>query len=80
MFEDGATRGVPAQYVPRLRRMLLALHASRDPSGMGLPGYKLHPLKGDRQGQWAVWVSGNWRLVFRFEDGHAVDVDLVDYH
>ena len=68
------------QQIPRLRRMLLALHASRDPSGMGLPGYKLHPLKGDRQGQWAVWVSGNWRLVFRFEDGHAVDVDLVDYH
>lgn len=41
---------------------------------------RLHPLKGDRAGQWSVRVSGNWRVVFRFEDGEAVDVDLVDYH
>jgi proteic killer suppression protein len=47
---------------------------------MSLPGYRLHPLKGERKGQWAVSVSGNWRLVFRFEDEHATNVDLVDYH
>ena len=44
------------------------------------PGFRLHPLKGDRVGQWSVRVSGNWRVVFRFEDGEAVDVDLIDYH
>ena len=44
------------------------------------PGFRLHPLKGDRAGQWSVRVSGNWRVVFRFKDGEAVDVDLVDCH
>jgi proteic killer suppression protein len=47
---------------------------------MGLPGFRLHPLKGDRQGQWAVSVSGNVRLVFEFADENATNVDLVDYH
>ena len=47
---------------------------------MDLPGFRLHPLKGDLAGFWSVTVSGNWRLIFRFEDGHASDVDLVDYH
>ena len=46
----------------------------------GTMGFRLHPLKGDRAGQWSVRVSGNWRVVFRFEDGEAVDVDLIDYH
>lgn len=80
LFVDGVTRGVSAVQVPRLRRIPLALHRSRDPRGMSLPGYRLHPLKGERQGQWAVSVSGNRRVVFRFEDGDALDVDLVDYH
>ncbi len=44
------------------------------------PGFRLHPLKGDRAGEWSVRVSGNWRVVFRFEDSEVVDVDLVDYH
>lgn len=47
---------------------------------MGLPGFKLHSLKGHRAGTWSVWVLGNWRLTFRFEKGNAYDVDLVDYH
>ncbi len=47
---------------------------------MNLPGYRLHPLKGDLAGFWSVTVSGNWRVIFRFADGHASDVDLVDYH
>ena len=47
---------------------------------MELPGYRLHPLKGDRRGQWSVNVSGNWRIVFRFVDGESVDADLIDYH
>jgi proteic killer suppression protein len=47
---------------------------------MNLPGLQLHPLKGERKGQWAVSVSGNWRVIFAFEGQDATDVDLIDYH
>jgi proteic killer suppression protein len=80
LFVEGSTKGVSAQHVQRLRRILVALHRSRSPEGMSLPGFRLHPLKGERKGQWAVSVSGNWRIVFRFEGEDAVDIDLVDYH
>ena len=80
LFVDGVTKGVSAQQVTRLKRILLALHHSRNPDGMALPGFRLHPLKGERRGQWAVSLSGNWRIVFRFDGEDAVDVDLVDYH
>ena len=47
---------------------------------MNLPGFRLHPLKGDLKGHWAVSISGNWRVTFRFAEGHAEDVAYVDYH
>jgi len=47
---------------------------------MDIPGFRLHPLKGPMKGRYAVGVSANWRVTFRFEDGHAVDVDYLDYH
>jgi proteic killer suppression protein len=47
---------------------------------MSLRSYRLHPLRGDLKGYWSVTVSGNWRIIFRFEDGNAFDVNLVDYH
>ena len=47
---------------------------------MDYPGFRLHPLSGNSSGLWSVRVSGNWRVVFRFEEGEAVDVDLIDYH
>ena len=71
---------VPAGLVPRLKRILFRLQESAHPRSADGPGFRLHPLKGDRAGQWSVRVSGNWRVVFRFEDGEAVDVDLIDYH
>ena len=80
LFGTGAASGVSAQHVPKLRRILAQLHASQDPSGMDLPGFRLHPLKGERKGQWAVAVSGNWRVVFEFDGQDAINVDLVDYH
>jgi toxin HigB-1 len=80
LFASGDTRGVNAQHAKRLRRMLLALHTATSPQNMDIAGYRLHQLKGDLRGMWAVSVSGNWRLVFRFEGEHAMDVDLVDYH
>ncbi len=70
---------VPAALVPRQKRILLRLQEAPHPRSADAPGFRLHPLKADRDGQWSVRVSGNWRVVFRFEDGEAVDVDLVDY-
>ena len=62
------------------RSRLEALDHSRGPEGMNLPGFRLHALKGRLKGHYAVSVSGNWRVTFRFEDGAAVDVDYGDYH
>ena len=71
---------LPAQLVPRLRRILFRLQEATHPSSADAPGFRLYPLKGDRAGQWSVRVSSNWCVVFRFEGGEAVNVDLVDYH
>ena len=79
-FATGTTKGINAQHAAKLRRLLTALHMAEGPENMNQPGYRLHPLHGDRKGQWAVWVSGNWRLVFEFDGTDAVSVDLVDYH
>jgi proteic killer suppression protein len=79
-FRSGDTRGINALHAARLRRLLTTLNTSSGPAGMNLPGYRLHRLKGERKEQWAVSVSGNWRLVFEFEGENATDVDLVDYH
>ncbi len=79
-FERGDARRIPASLAPRIRRILSDLDAAVQPGDMKLPGYRLHPLTGDRRGQWSVQVSGNWRIVFRFEDGAAVGVTLIDYH
>ena len=62
-----------------MRDILALLDRSRRPEEMDLPGFGLHPLRGDLKSHWAVSVSGNWRVTFRFEDGDAVDVDYLDY-
>ena len=79
-FSIGDYRGIPAQFAGRLERMLDRLDAAIKPDDMNLSGYKLHGLKGDRKGTYSVWVSGNWRITFQFEAGHAVNVNLEDYH
>lgn len=80
LFEADDASKIGTEHVAKVRRVLARLDASRVGSDMDAPGLRLHPLKGDRKGFWAVGVSGNWRIVFRFEDGEVVDVDLVDYH
>jgi len=80
LFASGDTRGVSAQQAKRLRRLLTSLSTATSPLNMNIAGYRLHQLAGERKGEWAVSVSGNWRLVFRFEGEDATDVDLVDYH
>ena len=79
-FATGSTRGIDARHAAKLRRMLFALDAAEGPENLDAPGNRLHQLRGDRQGQWAMWVSGNWRLVFVFDSTDIEDVDLVDYH
>ena len=68
------------QHVGKLLRILTALDQSCGPEGMDVPGFRLHPLKGRLQRHYAVSVSANWRVTFRFEDGHAADVDYLDYY
>lgn len=81
LFDQGTTRGLSPDLVPRLRRMLSALEATDDLSLLEtIPGWRLHALKGDMQGFWSMSVSGNWRLVFKWQEGSAEEVDLVDYH
>jgi toxin HigB-1 len=81
LYERGERRDVPASLIQRLTDVLLAIDEAQRPQEVGLfPGWRLHPLKGDLKGFWSVSVSGNWRVIFRFEKGDAFDVDLVDYH
>ena len=80
LYDGRTARRVAQQHVAKLRDILAVLDRSRVPGDMDLPGFRLHPLKGDLRGHYAVSVSGNWRVTFRFEAGHAVDVDYVDYH
>lgn len=81
LYEADETRGVRQDQVRRLRRILTALDsAERIEEIVELPGLRAHPLRGDYRGFWSVTVSGNWRVVFRFEAGTASEVDLVDYH
>jgi len=79
-FGTGSRAGIRAAHADRLQLILAALNAAVAPSDMGLPGLKLHPLKGARSGTWSVSVSGNWRVTFRFSGKDAVDVDYEDYH
>lgn len=80
LYESNNPRGVSAQHVQKLRDILARLDASTLPSDLDLPNFRLHPLKGDLQGFWAVTVRANWRVIFRFAGGHAEDVDYIDYH
>ena len=80
LYEQGRSAKVTQTHVARLLRILTALDSSSSPEGMDLPGFRLHPLRGRMKGFHAVSVSANWRVIFRFEDGRAVDVDYVDYH
>ena len=79
-FEKGSTAGIQAAHAPRLAAILGRLDVAASPQDMGLPGWGLHPLKGSLKGHFSVWVSGNWRLTFRFDGPDAELVDYQDYH
>jgi toxin HigB-1 len=63
-----------------VENILSVLDAAGVPADLDLPGYRLHPLKGDLKGLWSVTINGNWRITFRIESGNVLDVDLTDYH
>ncbi len=80
-FKTGSTAGIQAKHKSKLSLQLAALDAAETVAAMNVPGWQLHPLKGDLEDHWAVSVNGNWRLTFRFtEDGDAEIVDYQDYH
>ena len=80
LFQDDDRTGVNPEHVSKLRNILARLSAARVVADMDLPGFRLHALKGEMKGFWAVTVRANWRVVFRFEEGCAEEVDYVDYH
>ncbi len=80
LYQKGDRRRVPSEYAGKIARILARLDEATKPANMDLPGFRLQPLKGGLAGCWSVSVSGNWRIVFRFQDVHACDVDLIDYH
>ena len=81
LYKSGDGRDLPSAMVVKISDILLAIDEAAHPDEVGLfPGWRLHPLKGELKGFWSVTVSGNWRVIFRFEEGDAFDLDFVDYH
>ncbi len=79
-WEKGQTQRLPSEYVNRIRVILDALDTSETPADMDTTGLGFHALASDRAGQYAVRVSRNWRITFAWDEGDAIDVDLIDYH
>jgi len=80
LYDTGSQQGIKPEHANRLRMILARLDASQSPRDMNLPGLNLHPLKGEHKGSWAVSVSGNWCVIFGFENNNAIDIDYLDYH
>ena len=80
LFETDDGSKLPAEMLDKIRLILSVLDASEDIEGMAVPMFRLHPLKGDMKGLYAVTVRANWRIVFRFDGEKVFDVDFVDYH
>lgn len=79
-FRMGTKAGIRPDHARKLARQLEILNLAAGPKDMDLPGWRLHPLTGDLQGRWSIWVSGNWRMTFQFDRGNAEVVDYQDYH
>ena len=79
-YETGSLAGVQAAHGKRLQMQLAALDTAEMIEDMNIPGFRLHPLKGSDKGRWSIWVNGNWRLTFEFDNGSAHILDYEDYH
>jgi len=79
-FESGSSAGIQPAHANRLKMQLAALDTAQAIEDMDIPGFRLHPLKGSKRGRWSIWVNGNWRVTFEFENGNAFVLDYEDYH
>lgn len=80
LYTNSSSKGISANQVEKIKRILARLDVASRPEMVNLPGWRLHRLKGDLDGFWSITVSGNWRIVFRFIGDNVADVNLVDYH
>lgn len=80
IYETGNAAGVQATHRKRLRLQLAALNTAVTIEDMDIPGFRLHPLKGDKKGRWSISVSGNWRITFEFRDGNVYVINYEDCH
>jgi proteic killer suppression protein len=79
-FESGSLAGIQPAHANRLKMQLAALDTAQTIEDIDIPGFRLHPLKGSERGRWSIWVNGNWRVTFEFENGNAFVLDYEDYH
>jgi len=80
LYEDDDRRELNAQHVEKIARVLARLARASEPAHLNLPGWRLHPLKGDLAAYWSITTQANWRIIFKFVGPDISDVDLVDYH
>ena len=80
LYERGDASGIRPDLLTKARTILARLDAAQSVDGLRIPAFRLHALKGNLKGYWAVTVKANWRIIFRIEGGHAQDVELTDYH
>ncbi|WP_447969318.1 type II toxin-antitoxin system RelE/ParE family toxin [Nitrospira sp. M1] len=80
LFEKGEAKSIRPDHLEKVENILFVLNRARKSEDMDLPGFRLHPLKGTLKGHYAVTVRANWRVTFRYKEGHAHDVDLIGYH
>jgi len=78
--ERGDRSGIRPDLLGTVERILTVLDSAATPQALDIPRYRLHPLKGELKGLWAVTVRANWRIIFRFEGNDAFEVELIDYH
>ncbi len=79
-FESGSLAGIQPAHANRLKMQLAALDTAQTIEDMDIPGFRLHALKGSERGRWSIWVNGNWRVTFGFENGNVFVLDYEDYH
>ncbi len=79
-FETGSTRGIQADHTKKVRMQLAVLNTAKTIDDIDIPGYRLHKMKGARQEDWSITVSGNWRITFHFTEGNAYNINYEDYH
>ena len=79
-FRKNDPRGIQTLHGSRVERILSLLDEASSPEQLGIAGMFLHHLKGERKSEWAMTVSDNWRITFRYDGEDVIVVNLEDYH